>query len=486
MQSLAQLRLDSTDINVHRGNSYEGNMNRRNFIKQSLFAASALGLKFYTGIPQGLSAQPLTTMGARSKLVVIFLRGGVDMLSLFPPMWFGQRSNLSEHPLFELRRSDFLYTSKQSDNPGDLTLESGEALHIPGYPVSFHPGFREMAALLRRPDCAVITHTGSLAPGRSHFDQMQSIESGSQTGAKYNSGVLGRAWSVMSGRNYPIALGDALPHFLAGVDTALLKDASDIFGISSAASGRLRTTDAWRQSILERIDLFNPEPSTCSPEPNCDRYHSLTRRTKEQFGLLERDLENYTKPSGSAFRALCALAAQLTHGESNPPIMTFSLPGWDTHQNQNPQIPTSVFSRKVRDLAVGLNTLYSNMDTQNTLVVVMSEFGRTVRVNSVLGTDHGVGSAMMLFGAGVNRQNILRWGDFPTLVSKGWDLSSFVTGGGNQQSAALTIKHNILEILAECLQNHLLVDLSQQHRLRDSSIQNIFEGFTAIAQRRIF
>jgi uncharacterized protein (DUF1501 family) len=75
--------------------------------------------------------------------------------------------------------------------------------------------------------------------------------------------------------------------------------------------------------------------------------------------------------------------------------------GWDTHAGQGGA--TGALAQRVTDLSRGLDTFAREMgpDWQRTVVVVISEFGRTFKENGNRGTDHGHGTAYWVLGGGV-------------------------------------------------------------------------------------
>ena len=92
-----------------------------------------------------------------------------------------------------------------------------------------------------------------------------------------------------------------------------------------------------------------------------------------------------------------------------------ALGGWDTHVNQgNSQ---GRLAKNLDNLGIGLATLVKNLGAvyQNTAIVVMSEFGRTVGQNNNGGTDHGHGNVMWVLGGNIQGGKI--YGEWPGLNS---------------------------------------------------------------------
>jgi uncharacterized protein (DUF1501 family) len=109
---------------------------------------------------------------------------------------------------------------------------------------------------------------------------------------------------------------------------------------------------------------------------------------------------------GEKITDVAALAGNMLKGDYR--IASFSITGWDTHVGQLGQ-----FKRPVQDLAQAITTLKASMGADlwsKTVVLAMTEFGRTVRENGSGGTDHGTGGCAVLAGGAVDGGRILgRW-----------------------------------------------------------------------------
>jgi uncharacterized protein (DUF1501 family) len=101
---------------------------------------------------------------------------------------------------------------------------------------------------------------------------------------------------------------------------------------------------------------------------------------------------------GGGFPALCGIAGRLLADPAGPRVAALETGGWDTHAAQMSRLNTPL-----RQLDEGLEALRGQLGGawRQTAILVMTEFGRTVRVNGNLGTDHGTGGAAFLLGAAV-------------------------------------------------------------------------------------
>jgi uncharacterized protein (DUF1501 family) len=84
-----------------------------------------------------------------------------------------------------------------------------------------------------------------------------------------------------------------------------------------------------------------------------------------------------------------------------PRIAALSFEGWDTHANEGP------VGGRLSQLLTGLDGAFEELQTglgdiwASTVVVAVTEFGRTVRINGTAGADHGVGTLALLAGGAV-------------------------------------------------------------------------------------
>ena len=123
----------------------------------------------------------------------------------------------------------------------------------------------------------------------------------------------------------------------------------------------------------------------------------------------------------------------------------FSVGGWDTHTNQGGA--RGQLATRLQTLAGGLTALAQELDDRldDTVVIVMSEFGRTVRQNGTQGTDHGHGNVMWLMGAGVRGGRV--HGEWP-----GLEASALHEGRD------LAVTTDFRQVIAAVLERHLQLD----------------------------
>ena len=106
-------------------------------------------------------------------------------------------------------------------------------------------------------------------------------------------------------------------------------------------------------------------------------------------------------------------AAGLVRADDGPRIAALAFEGWDTHANEGGA------QGRLAQLLGGLDGALAAFEQglkpvwQDTVVMVVTEFGRTAKVNGTVGTDHGTGTVAFLVGGAVNGGRMIA--DWPGL-----------------------------------------------------------------------
>lgn len=295
----------------------------------------------------------------KNRLVFVILRGAMDGLGAVIP-------SDDEH----LRR----YRSGLIPE-NTLPLKEGFALH---------PELNELHKLFHENKASILHAASGPYRERSHFLAQDLLESGAVNNPS-KEGWLNRALQVSPAPISAISIGGATPLVLRG-------DAQ---------------TMSWSPSILPEV------PDNLITQLQ-DLYHSdkllgnalaQSMQVDEVAGAIM-----VGKVSKANVRANFRSAGKLLSTSEGPNIAVLSIGGWDTHIGQ-----LALVGRRLQLLNAGLLNLRIALKEgwNNTMVVVATEFGRTVRQNGTRGTDHGTGGAAFLLGGAVKGGKIL--GDWPGL-----------------------------------------------------------------------
>jgi uncharacterized protein (DUF1501 family) len=146
--------------------------------------------------------------------------------------------------------------------------------------------------------------------------------------------------------------------------------------------------------------------------------------------------------SARSFAADARRLGQLIRKDAHTQLAFTAVGGWDTHVNQGGA--QGQLANKLAALGEGLDALATGLgdSLSDTVIVVMSEFGRTVRQNGTGGTDHGRGNVMWLLGGPVAGGQVL--GEWPGLDNKAL-----------AEGRDLAVRTDFRQVLAPLLQRHL-------------------------------
>lgn len=337
-------------------------MQRRHLLQA--FAALPLAGRIGT-----LMAAPAT----KTKLLVIFLRGGYDAASLLVPVG-----------------SDFYYTARPniaiarpgSGSNGALALDANWGLH-PALRESIYPLYQSGQA-------AFMPFAGTDDVSRSHFETQNSIELGQTINGQrnYRSGFLNRLAATLNG-NGAIAFTDQLPVIMQGelqVPNVALR--------SIAATG-LNARHSKIIAAMYRGNVMEPLVT----EGFVVREDVIRDMRVEMEGASRNAI------SAKGFEQEARRIAYLMKDKYN--IGFVDVGGWDTHVNQGGA--SGYLASRFEELGRGLAGFAQEMgrDWRDTITVVISEFGRTFRENGNRGTDHGHGSVFWVLGGAIQGGKIV-------------------------------------------------------------------------------
>ena len=338
-------------------------MKRRDFLK-GLGAATPLM------IAGRLYAAPLT----QTRLLVVFLRGAYDAANVIVPV--------SSEFYYQSRPTLAIARPNSADPNAALTLDRDWALH-PSLKESIYP-------LYRRGQAAFVPFAGNDDVSRSHFETQDTMELGQSINKSrdYQSGFMSRLVAQLTAVD-PIAFTDQLPLIFRG--------GSPIpnMGINSVAKPGVDD----RQAKLIQSMYVGTELAPQVAEGFAVRDEVYKAVTAE----MQQANRNAISPKG--FELAARRIGGLMNSRFN--IGFVDVGGWDTHVNEGGA--TGYLAGRVSELGRGLAGFAEAVGPawKDTIVVVISEFGRTFRENGDRGTDHGHGSVYWLMGGGIKGNRLL-------------------------------------------------------------------------------
>jgi len=361
-------------------------MKRRQVLK---LGYAALATAAVTG---RLYAAPTT--GPR--FLLVFLRGGYDSLNLLVP--YSSSFYYESRPTIAIARPDAASTT------GALALTADWALA---------PAVRDtIGSLYLERQVAFVPFAGTDDLSRSHFETQDSIELGQPLGGTrdYRSGFLGRLAGTFSGSSAePIAFTDALPLAFGGSST--------VPNLSLKNVGKAPFDDR-QAKILD--DMYADHHLRTVVREGLDLRQEVAQKFAEEMNAANRNAIN-TK----GFELEAERMGHLMRDKYR--IGFIDVGGWDTHVNEG--AAQGALANNLGSLGRGLQAFSESLGAEwkNTVVVVLSEFGRTFRENGNHGTDHGHGTVYWVLGGGINggmvvgeqravdRPDLLQDRDFPVL-----------------------------------------------------------------------
>lgn len=313
-----------------------------------------------------------------ARFVLVVLRGAVDGLALAAPYGDGNYRRLR----------------------GELALpgpgQSQGLLKLDGL-FGLHPSLAGLHGYYQDDEAVVIHAVASPYRERSHFDGQDILENGAARVGALRDGWLNRALGSFDRSSEPaIALGQNTPLVLRGDNPVTswapssLPDADDS---TIARLQRLYADDAFFATRLEQA--------------------MNSRDIADGMGGIAKVQRRGNE--AQRFSELMQSAARFLTAPDGPRVAVVESSGWDTHANQGAS--NGALANRFAMLDAGLVNLQTGLGEtwKKTIVAVVTEFGRTVRVNGTRGTDHGTATAAVLVGGAVRGGRVIA--DWPGLAS---------------------------------------------------------------------
>lgn len=303
-----------------------------------------------------------------ARMLVVFLRGGYDSNNLLVP-----------------HASDFYYQARPTlaiARPDAANPNSAVALDTQW---GLNPVMRDaLLPLWQRRQLAFVPFAGTDDLSRSHFETQDDIESG-QAGRQrrdYRSGFMARLSGVLSGVP-AIAFTDSLPLTFQG--------GGDLPNVSLRGIGK-GGLDARQAQILSQ--MYDATPLAAAAREGLALRQQVTAQLREEMEQAGRGAASARTFADETRRMASLMRERYRLG-------FVDVGGWDTHANQGSV--EGGLANNLRNLGEGLAAYADALGPawKDTVVVVLSEFGRTFRENGSKGTDHGHGTTYWLLGGSV-------------------------------------------------------------------------------------
>jgi uncharacterized protein (DUF1501 family) len=347
---------------------------RRQFIRGAAMLAAA-GVVMIG--PRAWAARAIAGDSNRKRLVVVFMRGAVDGLNLVIP--YGDSQYYEQRPTIAIARG------------GD-----GGLIDLDGH-FGLNPALASLMPMWHDGTLAFIPACGSPDPTRSHFDAQDYMESGTPGVKRTGDGWMNRVMAALPGTHSPteaVSLGPTVPRILSGP----LAVANVPLG--RAAERPLPLDNPKIEQVFDR--LYNGDDAL-------SRAYNEGRVARQKLRAdLQQDMtaaDNGAPPS-NGFSDDTARLARLIARDPSIRLAFLALGGWDTHVNQG--AAKGQLANHLQPLGDGLASLVKDLGRayDDTVILVISEFGRTVHENGNGGTDHGHGNVMWVMGGPVRGRRI--------------------------------------------------------------------------------
>jgi uncharacterized protein (DUF1501 family) len=367
-------------------------------------------------------------LGSHTKrLVVIFQRGAADGLNIVVPH--------AEPQYYAMRPT--------------INIPRKAVIDLDGF-FGLHPAMAAFQPLWQQKHLAIVHAAGSPDPTRSHFDAQDFMESGTPGLKATNDGWLNRSLHALptpaqKSAFRAIALGPSLPRILSGSEPAIAMNNINDFSVGGRSSKPSPVATAFEAMYDHSSDMV---------------LHGTGEETFDAVKMLKAADPGKYKPAAGAdypkgrFSESLRQLAQLIKANLGVQVAFADTGGWDHHVNEGST--EGQIANLLGDFSKSLAAFWTDLGDlgEDTVVVTMSEFGRTARENGNRGTDLGHANVLFVLGGPVKGGKVYgRWpGLDPSQLYEGRDL-------------ALTT--DFRQVIGEAVVRHL----------GNSSLNTVFPGF---------
>jgi uncharacterized protein (DUF1501 family) len=284
-----------------------------------------------------------------------------------------------------------------------------------------HPALQSLMPAWKERSLAFVHASGSPDESRSHFQAQAYMESGTPGVTTTEDGWMNRVLAALPGQHAPteaVNFGQTLPKIFEGA-MPVASVPTHQRGYGHQRDMDAPAQDAPANAIFDRMYTGSDAVSVA--------YREGRQAQTQIMSDLARDMTEAAAgaPSPKGFADDATKLCQLMRQDPTIQLAFFGLSGWDTHVRQGG--PEGQLANHLKGLGQGLAQLRTGLGDiyGRTVVLVISEFGRTAHENGNGGTDHGHGNAMWVMGGPVNGGKV--YGTWPGLeedeLHEGRDLA---------------------------------------------------------------
>ncbi len=346
-------------------------LHRRHFLS---LAGMTLGS---TLINQPAWAEAAAPMIGDKRLIVVMLRGAVDGLNVVVP--YGDPHYAGLRPTLAL--------GAPGTPNGVMDLDGTFGLN---------PALAPLMPLWRSKRLGFVHASGSPDASRSHFEAQDYLETATPGVRTTQDGWMNRLISTLPSPHGPtqaLNIGERQPHILSGplpTSTIALNE----------AIAKPRVTD--RPAVAKAFEsLYGGSDALSQAYQQGQQANQEIAAQMTPAMQAEQEAANRGAPQPKGFPAIAQRLGTLMARDALVRLAFTDVGGWDTHVNQG--TTSGDLANRLDPLAKGLLALTDSLGPtlDKTVIVVMSEFGRTAHENGTRGTDHGHGNVMWLLGGPV-------------------------------------------------------------------------------------
>ncbi len=292
-----------------------------------------------------------------------------------------------------------------------IAIPQRDVIDLDGF-FGLHPAMSALKPLWDARQLAIVHAAGSPDPTRSHFDAQDFMESGTPGVKSTEDGWLNRALVATGDPQKDaafraVALGTALPRMLSGQAPALAVGNVNDFGVAPRNPQAQPLANTFESMYAASVDAV---------------LHGTAQETFDAVKMLKAaDPAKYRPAAGvvypkGRFGDALKQTAQLVKANLGVQVAFTDIGGWDHHVNEGAS--EGQLGRLLKEFSGSLAAFWQDLGAlaEETVVVTMSEFGRTARENGTRGTDHGHANVMFVMGGAVRGGKV--YGRWPGLANE--------------------------------------------------------------------